>query len=508
MSDIKKSLLKNSSWNWLLFLINAVITFWMSPFLVHHLGNERYGFWTIIVSLIGYYGLMDIGIRNALVRFVAKFHAEQNFEKLNQVVCTGFAVFCCAAGGTLVASLVLAFSIPGPFSISPGLLDEARLTILVVGFGFALQFPLNALSGILIGLQRYDITARATIAMTVGQSICYVIALSRGYSLVAIALLNSLSGILTLAYMSWRGVRMLPGLRVRLGVASWSMFREMLSYSSFVFVIGVAGRLFTYTAPLIIAAKLDLGAVAIYSIPVMLVTYASNIVNNFSRVLQPFASSTQAAGKQDALAQTALWSSLVGLMIYMPIFILVFTIGRDFILIWMGHSFADGVVTVLPVLSVAYILAIAEMPLENILMGMGQVRVLTIILITESLVNIALMMLLIPRFGLDGAAWATALPLIVSRGLLVPRLASKTVGFPLRRFYLDVLGRQVLLMLPLLGGALLVRSLVAVNGYLMLTVISAVVCVIWVIIALVGTSDGRVLYSRLRAKMTTPAAAG
>ncbi len=500
MSDTQKKLLKNSYWNWILFGINAFIAFWMSPFLVHNLGNERYGFWTIAMSIAGYYGLLDIGFRNALVRFIAKFHAERNITNLSQVISLGFLFFCFAACCTAIVSVLLSHMAPDLFKISSALLHDARFTILIVGLGFALQFPLNALSGILVGLQRYDITAKATLGMITIQNIAYIIALKNGGGIVAIALIHSAGVMLTVSYMSYCGVALLPGLRVRFSIASFAMFRELLSYSSFVFVIGIAGRLFTYTTPLIIGAMLTLDSVAIYSIPTMLLTYASNVVNNFCRVLQPYASSKQAVGAETELIETTLWSSRIGLIIYLPIFIFIYSLGHVFIRIWINNTFAEGVVTVLPLLSVAYIFVIAAMPLENILMGLGQVKLLSLILFAEAIVCIVLMITLIPALGLNGVAMATAIPLIVSRGIVIPWYGSRKIGFGLKKYY-EGFGRLTLLMVPLCGGGLLLREMIPLNGYFALVAVVLVISILWLLVIVAGTIDGRHLFEYARYKL-------
>ena len=59
--------------NWAAFLIGTAITFVLSPFVVHHLGEVRYGLWTVTGSIVGYLGLLDLGIRVGVTRFVARW---------------------------------------------------------------------------------------------------------------------------------------------------------------------------------------------------------------------------------------------------------------------------------------------------------------------------------------------------------------------------------------------------------------------------------------------------
>jgi O-antigen/teichoic acid export membrane protein len=48
------------------------ISFFMMPFLVRNLGDRMYGIWTLVGSVLGYYGLIDIGLSSAVVRFISR----------------------------------------------------------------------------------------------------------------------------------------------------------------------------------------------------------------------------------------------------------------------------------------------------------------------------------------------------------------------------------------------------------------------------------------------------
>ncbi len=58
--------------NWFALGVTTVVGFFLSPFVVHHLGNLAYGVWVIIASLVSYMGLMDLGLRGAVTRYVSK----------------------------------------------------------------------------------------------------------------------------------------------------------------------------------------------------------------------------------------------------------------------------------------------------------------------------------------------------------------------------------------------------------------------------------------------------
>src|SRR5882762_7953282 len=67
--DFKVRALKNVASSWAGLAVNVAVGFFLSPFILHHLGDEAFGLWVLIFSLTGYYGLFDFGIRSSLIRY-------------------------------------------------------------------------------------------------------------------------------------------------------------------------------------------------------------------------------------------------------------------------------------------------------------------------------------------------------------------------------------------------------------------------------------------------------
>src|SRR5215813_5055411 len=58
----KPGAVRNVLTNWGAYVLAMGVNFFLSPYVVHHLGNTGYGVWTVILSLTGYLGLLDLGV--------------------------------------------------------------------------------------------------------------------------------------------------------------------------------------------------------------------------------------------------------------------------------------------------------------------------------------------------------------------------------------------------------------------------------------------------------------
>src|SRR3954447_18603128 len=92
----KWTLLGNSMANCLGVATQLVVTFLLAPLIVHGLGDQRYGVWSLVESIIAYMTLLDLGIAASVVKYTARFEENGEGDRLDRVASTSFAMFGCA----------------------------------------------------------------------------------------------------------------------------------------------------------------------------------------------------------------------------------------------------------------------------------------------------------------------------------------------------------------------------------------------------------------------------
>src|SRR6202161_4651585 len=89
----KRQILKNVGSSWSAIGINVIVGIFLSPFILHRLGDAAFGIWVLIFSVTGYYGLFDLGIRSSIIRYVSKYTATGENEKLASFVNTSLVAY-------------------------------------------------------------------------------------------------------------------------------------------------------------------------------------------------------------------------------------------------------------------------------------------------------------------------------------------------------------------------------------------------------------------------------
>jgi len=96
-------MVRNVLSNWTALLFRALISFILTPFMIHSLGDFHYGLWILVMSVLDYCGILDLGIRPTLHRFVARLRGANQRQALNETI--GSALAVSSVVGILVAAL-------------------------------------------------------------------------------------------------------------------------------------------------------------------------------------------------------------------------------------------------------------------------------------------------------------------------------------------------------------------------------------------------------------------
>src|SRR5215831_8441838 len=91
----KIQILKNVGSSWFSLGINVLVGLFLSPFILHRLGDTAFGIWVLIFSITGYYGIFDFGIRSSIIRYVSKYTATGDIDEISGLLNTAMFTYTC-----------------------------------------------------------------------------------------------------------------------------------------------------------------------------------------------------------------------------------------------------------------------------------------------------------------------------------------------------------------------------------------------------------------------------
>ena len=141
--SVRRTIIRNVLSNWAGYGVNIAVALFLSPFIVHSLGDSTYGIWTLVVSLTGYYGLLDLGIRSGVGQYVTRYWAQGDMDGVNRTTNTALAVLSVTAIVGILATAVAAWFLPQLFAIEKAGVLEAQWAMFVMGTGFSISLPIG-----------------------------------------------------------------------------------------------------------------------------------------------------------------------------------------------------------------------------------------------------------------------------------------------------------------------------------------------------------------------------
>jgi O-antigen/teichoic acid export membrane protein len=393
----------------------------------------------LIISLTGYYGLLDIGIRSAVSQYLTRHWAKGDIDRVNRTMNTALVLLSGIGAVVIIISIPLAYILPAWIEIrgiSPTL---AQWAMLIIGFGIGAGFPMVIFGTAPIARQRYDIANAVSIIERLASAGIIVWVLRSGYGLLGLAIVGTGFRIVGHIARVIVAYLLLPGLRITPRLFSRESLRELGRYSFFSFLRHISERIILYTDAIIIAIFMTTSAVTYYAIGGNFIPYYGAIIASITLTFTPYATSCDAKNDRNALRQllkvgtryTMLLASLIGGG-------LIF-LGHDFIKLWMGEKYVSGELyassaIILSILATDCLIRLSQSCGRQILFGMRRVGFLALLTAWEATGNLVLSLLLIKPFGLIGVALGTLLPALVTQAVVMPLFLCRLLGIKVSKY--------------------------------------------------------------------------
>lgn len=423
----------NVTARWITIAVELVLGFVMLPFNTRHLGASDYGLWMLAASIVAYFPVLDLGYAGAMDRFVAHYRTRHSAQAINEIASTLFFVFAAIGLTAFLIILAVALNIGWLFNLSESQERTGRLVLLLVGAQFTVGLPFAAFGGVVNGFQRTYLNGLVGIAVALAVAAVNVAVLVGGGSLVELVAAMTATRMLGFFWYRLNAYRVFSLLRIRPSLFRKSRLREVTGFSVYMLLQNAANKANYATDPMVIAAFMMTGAVAVWTVAQRLADMVLRLTNQLNDVLFPVVVDCDTAQRDDRLRDLLVQGTRLSLALALPVAGGMAILADQVILGWTGPEFRNSAV-LLQLLALVVLVRVGTATAGTVLRGAGHHRLLAHSNLIAAAVNVGLSIVLIQTHGLPGIAVATLLP-VTARGaaVLVP-VACARVGVSARTF--------------------------------------------------------------------------
>lgn len=409
-----KRLFVNTGSNVLLMLNKIVVTLIMTPIYIGSLGAYDYGLWEMIGAVIGYMGMLDLGIRPAISRYAAQYKALNDRESL-ELLFSSVLVFMALIGLTLFSFFVIWASwFSGSISPNGDATERYSIFLLIIGVQLLMAFPGFVAESYLEGFEKFYVKNNITMLNTIVGAVILYMYMTPENGLLLIAFVSALG--LTVKYLFYFYLLSKPineAIVFNKKKLSWGKLKEILSFGIKSFVQGVFSRIESSSDALIIGTFLGPAVVPFYSIPSSLAGYLRGFGWTITQSFMPLFSGMNAQGKSDDIKSVYLSASRYTVGLLLPLAVGLCLIGGPFLSLWLDEEFrTKGEVIIY--CSVAYVLVPFLVPFSGrYLTAIGKHGFLAKITPIAAFINITLSILFVEQYGVVGVALASVISVVL-----------------------------------------------------------------------------------------------
>ncbi|MFH0878300.1 MAG: oligosaccharide flippase family protein [Lentisphaerota bacterium] len=414
------------------------LVFW--PYILGKLGDASYGVFALVGTVIGYFALLDLGLGNAVVKYVAEYAGQQDTRKVNDVIGTAQTIFLVLGFAGLLMILALAWPLATVImKVPPELKIMAFRCFCAASLGFFFTMLLTLYNAVINGMNRYDLTSVVNAVMGAVTTIGAFLLLYAGFDLFAVVLLNVVIPLLTVVACQTLIRRHFAGVRLR---PAWDRgaVKKVVHYGMYALLSRVTDVIVRQVDILIIGALLGVSAVTYYVIPFTVLNRMTALIGRIGMVVFPAVSELQGQLQKEKIDELYVTATRVIFILASAFCVPLFIFGTRFLTLWMSPEFAAKGSIAMHLITIAVYTDLCTNVPTFVTDGLGKPQVTGISAITHAVIFLGLTIPMALALGINGVAGAFALSAILVAPFYISYVNRKVVristGSLLRAAYL------------------------------------------------------------------------
>ncbi len=464
--------------SYLTIAINILASLLYTPWMLSVIGDSDYGLYTLAASIINMF-LIDFGFSSAVTRFISKYNAEGNQEKIDNFLGMLYKLYGIIVGAVFVILFVLYFFIDNIYvSLTPQELDKFKVVYIIAGSYSVLSFPFaTTFNGILNSYEKYyqmklcDLVHKI---LTVG---LIIVALVGGLGLYALVAVNALTGILNLL-VKWIILKKTTKLKINFKFFDKSMLKEIFAFSVWVTVSAICSRLIFNLTPNILAITVGSVAITIFSLASTIESYSYTFASAVDGMFMP--KIARLVKKDPSFSNVQPLLDKVGRIQYYVISLIFWgfvLVGKDFICLWLGDGY-DVVYFCAVLLMLPAPFYLSQQIAKNTVVVAGKVKAQAMVNIAKAVVNLALVAVFSYFWGVIGACVSICISYFV-RNIGMCIIYHKMINLNMFKFHFNCYVKTLPGIVLAVAGGMLVSWAMPDLGWISFLVKVVAICLIY-----------------------------
>ena len=476
--------------NYVIIGLNTLVGLLYTPFMLRCLGQNEYGLYSLVASVIAYLTILDFGFGNAIIRYTAKFRAEGKAQEQWEMFGMFVIVYSVIGLIALCGGMALYFNVDNLFdhTMSGADLSIAQTMMLLLTVNLAFTFPLSIFGSIISAYENFVFQRVVNIIRILLTTGVMIALLSIGFKAIALVVVQTVFNLLTLL-LNYLYAKHKLKIKIVFHKFNFAFLKEIATYSFWIFLNAIMDKIYWGTGQFVLGSISGTIAVAIFSVAILLQQMYMTFSSSISSVLLPkitmMVSHNRSAKEISELFITTGRIQYLILALILSGFIVF---GQSFINLWAGQDYSYAYIITL-IFFVSLLIPLIQNTGIVILQARNQMKFRSLLYLGISAVSLVFQILLTKKYGILGCSIAIGGAPILGQGLIMNIYYAKKQSIAIVTFWRKIIKASIVPVVFTILGSLYTYNIALANWLQLGLSIFIFVCLYIPVLWLIGMNE-------------------
>ncbi len=333
----KISFKRNVLFNIVSWFLPLIVAFIATPIIINQIGLKNYGLFSLILGFISYSFTFNVG--RAVTKYTAEFRANNQNEKINDVILSGLFVniFLGFLGFVLIV-LMTNWLVVDIFLISEDLKETAKIGFYIAALTIFLTMIGQVFIAVLQGIHRFDLYSGIITIISLFLIVGNLVLVFFNYSIQSLLVWNLITVLFsTIAFFSFsQKYQKIGSLTL-----NFSILKSIVKYGLSVTAYQILGSLLLLFERTLITRMFGEESLTFYIVPMALGIYIHSFITSLTIAIFPITSQIKSSENKEKLLSIYMKSSKIVFALVTCLCVIFIAANKVILKLWIGGELGE-----------------------------------------------------------------------------------------------------------------------------------------------------------------------
>ena len=432
-------------------ILSSLISIFYTPMYMRYLGTTDYGINSLVQSIMGYIGMLNLGLGSAMVRYTVRYRTEGKIEEEKSLNGMFLVIFSIIMLISIFIGVYIYYSLPNMFAekFTVEELIKTKKVFVITMMGTAVSFPVSVFSTNISSRERFLYQRVLGLLKMIITPIAGVILMVNGFGIVAVVSVTIILGLITNIFDIIYAFKI--GMKLKFKNFDFEILKDISKYSFYIFLNIIIDRVYWGTDRIIIGKFIGPLAVGIYSIASVFNNIYMSLSTAVSGVLFPRINKLVVEEKYNHLSDMFIRIGRIQYILLGLISSGFIIFGNEFIYLWLGKGYTEVYKIALWIMIPLTIPLIQNTGIA-IMQARNQHQFRSVVYFFIAILNIVVSIFLVKNYGAIGCAIATGISFTLGNVVIINIYYWKRVDIDIPLFWGNIFKMSIPVAITMIIG--------------------------------------------------------